>query len=288
MRSNAKNPNSPAYNPGGGSGVGGLGGYMNDGEVRQELNALHEQFVGFSGKGFEGRYRDLEFLEKFLRLHELRSELRGSSLELEEELSPSEALRRIVEGRAFSSRPALISRLIRSCPGLESQDPALSRFREHLGYREEEVMRLHVNYLDRIVGSWELPRPSGVLFFPAVVREAVGALDSVSSLAELSLKHAKTLILMLTDPERCGCWEEPTISAARCPHCGGQELSPMSEGDYEGRLSSLQFAHHRSRLEVSRMCYRICFGCGYVLPFVGRGKNGLDAVRKLFRSSDDS
>ena len=299
MRSNAKNPNSPAYNPGGGGvsvGVGsGTDDRSNDWELRDELTTLRDQLEVVArgpGKGFEKRYLDPGLLEKFLRLQETQYAVYGTAgcWELEEGVPASYALERILEGECYRpSRRALISRLIRGCPELEACDSMLPRLRERLAdlgrRREARVAELHVGYIGWIMGTWELPRPSGVLSLPPAVREAIGALETAPNLAELSPEHAKTLISLLTDPEACGDWRDATVAEARCPHCRSQQLSPVSEEESHSsvRLPALRFAHHPGRLYSLPLRHRICLECGYVMSFVHRGGDGLGAVRKLLR-----
>lgn len=296
MRSNAKNPNNPAYNPGHRSG-GGLGegadGQNNDWELQDELTTLGDQFGAIArgpGKGFEKRYLDPGLLENFLRFQEVQYAVYGIARrwELEETFPAPYALERILDGETYSpSRRALISRLIRGCLRLEASDPTLLRLRERTGSsgyrREDRVAELHVGYIGWVMGTWELPRPSGVLSFPAAVREAIAALSTAPSLAELLPQHAKTLISLLTDPETCGDWRDPTMAEAHCPHCRSQNLSPVSEEESHSttRLPTLGFAHHPGRLYSLTLRHRICLECGYVMSFVHRGDNGLGAVRKL-------
>lgn len=300
MRSNAKNPNNPAYNPGVGAG-GGSGGALgsddrsNDWRPRAELSTLQDQLEVIAwgpGRGFEKRYLDPGLLERFLSLQKAQYAVYGSAgrWELEEGVPASYALKRIMEEECYRpSRRALISRLIRGCPELETCDPVLSRLRERLPElgrrREARVAELHVGYIGWVMGTWELPRPSGVRSLPPAVREAIGALDRDPSLAELSSEHTKTLIYLLTDPETCGDWRDASVAEARCPHCLSQHLSPVSEQESHStaHLPALRFAHHPGRLYSLPLCHRICLECGYVMSLVHRGDEGLGAVRKLLR-----
>jgi hypothetical protein len=297
MRSNAKNPNNPAYKPGhrGGGLRVGADDQSNNWELLDELTTLRGRFEAIArgpGKGFENRYLDPELLENFLRFQELQYAVYGIAgrWELEEEFPAASALGRILDGESYRpSREALISRLIRGCPDLESSDPTLLRLQEwlaNLGYRQEgRGAALHVGYIGWIMGTWELPRPSGVLSFPPAVREAIAALAAAPSLAELLADHAKTLISLLTEPETCGDWRDATVAEARCPHCRCQELSPVSEEEshFSARLPALRFAHHPGKLYSLPLRHRICLECGYVMSFVDRGEDGLGAVRKLLR-----
>ena len=298
MRSNAKNPNNPAYSPGhrGGGGLGaGADDQSNDWKLHNELTTLRDRFEEIArgpGKGFEERYLDPELLERFLRFQEVQSAAYGVAgrWELEEEFPAPYALERVLDGESCSpSRRALISRLLRGCPDLEASDPTLLRLRERLanpGYRREDrVAELHVGYIGWIMGTWELPRPSGVLSFPPAVREAIAALAAAPSLAELLPEHAKTLISLLTDPETCGDWRDATMAQARCPHCRSQQLSPVSEEEnhFSARLRALRFAHHPGWIYSLPLRHRICLECGYVMSFIDRGEDGLGAVRKLLR-----
>ena len=288
MRSNSLNPNNAAYQ--GHRGGGGYAGHADadDSQLRYELDELRQNFDGLSGKGFEQRYLDPVVVERYLRMCELEQGIWGLGfLGGDGDPAPLEAIERLVkDGDGLSRRAGLISLLVRTCPGLESQDLALPRIRERFGgWRQEgRVVALHVRFLNTILGGpWEFPRPSGVLVFPKSVQAAMTALKS-TPLAELPQEHAQTLIWMLTEPDRCGDWTDPILSAAQCPHCGSRELTPMTEerrhGGGGGSLPLLRFAHQAESFHVHQMRYRICIDCGYVLPFVG---DGLDAMRRAFR-----